>query len=145
MHPVYSGLIWQALVWLHVTGPVILGIDPDNPSSPGGVSYSESLDSDCISSPLWGGMMCISKFWWITPVLPTPCQGLMVYMGRFHCYSTTTCTSCVFQQSHILCFPPNAFCQTRQRALRLEHWKLSFSSHIMSLLAGRLLMLMLVS
>ena len=59
---------WQDLVWLHITSPVVVSVDPDNPLSPGGVLYSESLDSDCMSSHLWGGAMCMSKFQWTTEV-----------------------------------------------------------------------------
>ena len=106
---------WQVLVWLHVTGLVVLDVDSGNPASPGGVLCSESSDSDCISSHLWGGTMCISKFQWTTWVYPTPCHSLMVCTGRFGCCSTTTYFM-FFQWSHILCLAQNAFCQTRQRS-----------------------------
>ena len=106
---------WWTLVWLHVTGPVVLNVDSGNPASPGGVSYSESSDSDCISSHLWEGMMCISKFWWTT-CLSTSCHGLMMHTGRFGCHSITMYL--VFSHwSPILCLPPDAFCHTRQRSL----------------------------
>ena len=118
---------WWALVWFHVTGPVVLSIDPDNPSSPSSVLYSESSDSDCISSPLWGGVMCISKFLWTTWVLPTPCQGLMVYMGRLGCHSTTMYL--VFSQwPPILCFLQMLSAEL-DRGHQAWAWRLSFSSH----------------
>ena len=57
---------WWAQVWLLVTGPFILGIDPDGSLSLGGVSYSEFSDPACISAPPWVGVICISKFQWTT-------------------------------------------------------------------------------
>ena len=124
-------MLWasqQVLVWFHVTGPVLLYIGSVSPMSPGGVSYSESPDSDCISSCLWGCAMCISKFLWTTQVCPSPCHGLIVYTGRFHCHSTTTYL--VFsKQSPILCLPPNTFCITRQRSLGSSYEGLIFQSY----------------
>ena len=134
---------WWTRVWLLVTGPIVLGIDLDDPSSTGGILYSKSSYSDCILSLLWIGAICISKFWWTTLVLTSPCQSLMVYMGRFSCHSTTTYF--MFSQwSPILCFPPNAFYQIRKRSLGSSLEALIFLI-ILSLLAGRLLMLMLIS
>ena len=107
---------WWAFAWLWVTGPVVLNVGSGIHSSPGGVSYCESSESDYISSHLWGDTISISKFQWITQVLPTTCHGLMVYTGRFGCHSMTTYF--VFsQQFPILYLPPNAFCQTRQGLL----------------------------
>ena len=119
---------WWALVWLHVTVPVVLDVDSGDPASPGGVSYSESSDSDCISSHLWGGVMCIWKFQWTTQVLLTPCHGLMEYTGRFGCCSTSNYF--IFSQwSPILCLPPKAFCQTRQRSPSSSLEALIFQSY----------------
>ena len=107
---------WWALVWLDVMGPVVPGMCSGDSSSPGGMSYSDQLDSNCNLCHLWERTMCISKLQWTIWVLPTPCHCLMVYTGRFGCYSTTTYL--VFsQQSVILCLPLNAFCWMRQRSL----------------------------
>ena len=118
---------WWTLVWLCVTGPVILGIHPDNPSSPGGVLYSESSDSDFMSSPLGGGTTCISKFQWTTWVLPTPCKGLMVYMWRFGCCSSTTYF--VFSQHPLSCVFILMLSAKLDRGHQAWAWRISFSGH----------------
>ena len=67
---------WLDLVWLCGMDPVLLCIEFGSPISSGGVSYSESPDSDSVSSCLWGCAMCISKFLWTTQVCPSPCHIL---------------------------------------------------------------------
>ena len=81
---------WWALVWLHVTGPVLLSVGLGSPMSLSGVLYNESPDSDFISSCFCGCAMCISKFLWTIQVHPSPCHGLIVCTGRLSCHSTTT-------------------------------------------------------
>ena len=107
--------------------------------SPGGVVYSESSDSDSVSSCLWGCAMCISKFLWTTQVFPSSCHGLIVYTWEFVCCSITSYL--VFsQQSPILCFPPNTFCLTNTEITRFKLGGSHFLV-ILVLMAGRFLVL----
>ena len=76
-HPIWL-IIWgmgSKQTIPEVMGPVLLDIGLGSPMFPGGILYSESLESGLISYCWWGGAMCISKFLWTTQVYPSPLPG----------------------------------------------------------------------